>query len=251
MESGRAGRLAGNVETLVVGSSHGDHGFDPSKFPNSYNACLTSGDLRTSFEVTQALLDRLSSLKTVVVFLSFFSVGYDLTKTRERNRSVYYAEFFKTPFPSELHISNKTMKAIKLRCQIATKSPSLHLRLDGYSEAKSFMDASATERAETHLRENGRQNDQLHWLESLSRMLKDRDISLHGVLPPYRKDYVSAIGGATAALMTWETVARNINIIDLTTSSIVSDSDFGDPDHLNSMGAGKVSMYLHDRINGA
>ncbi|MGH1591758.1 hypothetical protein ACRBEV_29445 [Methylobacterium phyllosphaerae] len=37
-----------DIETVVVGSSHGDHGVDPALIKDSFNLCTTSQDLHQS-----------------------------------------------------------------------------------------------------------------------------------------------------------------------------------------------------------
>jgi hypothetical protein len=38
-----------SLDTLVVGSSHGDFGFNPTYYPGSFNLCCRSQDLKHSF----------------------------------------------------------------------------------------------------------------------------------------------------------------------------------------------------------
>src|SRR3546814_6862555 len=40
-----------NITTLVVGSSHGDFGFNPAYCPRSFNLCCRSQDLKHSFHL--------------------------------------------------------------------------------------------------------------------------------------------------------------------------------------------------------
>ena len=45
-----------SIDTLVVGSSHGDFGFNPTYFPNSFNLCCRSQDLKHSYYLYKNLV---------------------------------------------------------------------------------------------------------------------------------------------------------------------------------------------------
>lgn len=61
------------IETIVVGSSHGDFGFDPRYCDNSFNLCYRSLDLKHSFGLYSYVCNTLPNLKKCSCFLlSFF-----------------------------------------------------------------------------------------------------------------------------------------------------------------------------------
>jgi hypothetical protein len=80
-----------NVNTLVMGSSHGDYSFNPRYYtPGAYNFCWASQDLYYSYNVYLKLFQQAPNLNTVVLFFSVFSPGFDLYMTSEYLRCVVY-----------------------------------------------------------------------------------------------------------------------------------------------------------------
>jgi hypothetical protein len=63
------------LETIVLGSSHGDHGFDPAYVPNSFNLCYRSLDLKHCHSLYQRTITLCPNLKNLVLFYSVFSPG--------------------------------------------------------------------------------------------------------------------------------------------------------------------------------
>lgn len=89
-------RMKDSVETLVVGSSHGNYGFHATG--NEFNFCVDSQDLYIGYEICKKYAD-LKNLKTVILFYSVFSRGYDLEMTDVNNwQAVAYQILLGIPY---------------------------------------------------------------------------------------------------------------------------------------------------------
>ena len=69
------------LETLVLGSSHGDHAFDPAYIPNAFNLCYGALDLKHSYYLYQRAIASCPNLKNIVLFYSVFSPGNMLERS--------------------------------------------------------------------------------------------------------------------------------------------------------------------------
>ena len=67
--------MQGSLKTIVMGSSHGDYGFDPGYCDSSFNLCCSSQDLKHSFHLYKHVTIIAPKLKKLVVFYSIFSPG--------------------------------------------------------------------------------------------------------------------------------------------------------------------------------
>jgi hypothetical protein len=70
-----------NLDTVAVGSSHGDFGFDPSFCPGAFNLCCRSQDLKHSLLLYKHISDNYPKIKNLVLFYSTFSPGSVLEKS--------------------------------------------------------------------------------------------------------------------------------------------------------------------------
>jgi hypothetical protein len=73
------------LETIVLGSSHGDHGFDPAHVPNSFNLCYRSLDLKHCYSLYQRTITLCPDLKNLVLFYSVFSPGGVLERSADES----------------------------------------------------------------------------------------------------------------------------------------------------------------------
>ena len=247
----RAGLSAreNDIETLVIGSSHADYGFNPIGFRRSFNASLVSGDLYTSYMQMKKILTNCRALRNVIVFYSVFSPGYNLIKTRERHRAVSYGYFFEIPLREMGGIDRRYRSAILRKCETLS-SVQVTDEYFGFESGKSYMSSTTAEnRAATHLRENERDPLEIFWLKEMARLSKCHGVNLWVVIPPCRSDYRNSLPGKSYLLRHLDFIEGNsVRSIDLFGSSLFEDEDMGDADHLNPSGALKLARHLSEVI---
>ena len=84
-----------NLDTIALGSSHGDHSFNPLYFPNSFNLCCSSQDLNHSFLLYEHIIKNYPNIKNLILYYSIFSSGWNMLKSdSEKYISVTLNELF-------------------------------------------------------------------------------------------------------------------------------------------------------------
>ncbi len=76
----------GQIETLILGSSNAYDGLNPSVLPNAFNLSNSSQTLEDDYRLLAKYIDSMDSLQTVIVGLSYATLG----ATTEANRRTYY-----------------------------------------------------------------------------------------------------------------------------------------------------------------
>jgi hypothetical protein len=182
------------LTTLVVGSSHGDFGFDPQYYQGSFNLCCRSQDLRHSYSLYEKVSALAPNLKNVVVFYSIFSPGFLLEKSASEND---ICPVINGLFSLDLKYDNSRLDALSelARSQLSDLSIELEGRSGFFPKSgKGFFPEGygAERRANDHLKLNG--NSELHYLIKIMQLAKRLKHNLCIVVPPVRSDYKKYIG---------------------------------------------------------
>ena len=235
-----------SIKILALRGSTTDFGFCAPMIKDSYNLGLTNADLYTTYQLYNRYRGEMTNLKDVVIFVNPSVIGYFYIKTASRYLSVVYSHFFDISYPSIDTLEDKYLK--KIYSKINKIEKEVGIAEDDYKgyETKSFLENIDVEsRVETHLRENNREPDQIIYLEKLSKLISEDGRELLIVIPPFRSDY-------KALLPSEEIVFKKIfgakllstKIVSYYSSSIFSDDDMGDTDHLNELGAKKITRLI-------
>ena len=84
-----------NIETLVLGSSHAYYGISPKYFSSkSFNAGYVSQSIDFDYEIINKYRDNFENLKTIVLFISYFTffttLDTNMESWRIKNYVIYY-----------------------------------------------------------------------------------------------------------------------------------------------------------------
>lgn len=236
---------AKNIDTLVLGSSHGDYAFNPEHFPSSFNLCCGSQDLKNAYLIYKKISESDKKIKNIIIFYSIFSPGHNLDKSPYRmlplainkifNLGIEYNQEDLNYYNNlEIPIENKKIK---------------HNLFNGYIPSnKNFFPESYTveRRVAEHLKLNKIESENNNLIDIIN-LAKEKH-KLYIVIPPARSDYKKIAGnshnlfGSLYKIVNNHSKARNIEIIDFYDSDIFLDTYFGDFDHL--IPSGKGSNYL-------
>ncbi len=243
-------KVGDSVRTLVVGSSHGDFGFNPHHCPGAFNLCCRSQDLKHSFHLYRRLAGELKNLDTVVVVYSVFSPGNDLEKSpSEREIAVALNELFGLG----IEYSDDYLRV--LSGVMAGKNDALEVEMeDGYygflpTYGKGYMPEAYWEgRVQGHLRLS-RVDDGIVYLRQMIALAQDLGHRLLVLIPPARSDYTATCMASTDNV--FESLYQVLDelgidkaqsVLNLFNDPRFADSDFGDSDHLLPSGAGAVTL---------
>jgi hypothetical protein len=244
------------IETLILGSSHGDYGFNPQYFQKySYNLASASQDLYYSYSLYEKFYSKIPKLKNIILFYSVFSPGFELEKTSEYQRCILFKDFFDISFKtlrenivSEEKAYKKIYKKIKRKLKIDEN-------YRGYSQPEIFFEQEFTveRKTQVHLRENLRENNQLFYLKKLCESAINNSHEVVIVLSPAREDYKSCLPKSNELFNTlFElTNENNIKVFNFYDDENFINSDFGDFDHLKPFGAVKLTQKINELINFA
>ena len=232
-----------SLRTLVVGSSHGDFGFNPAFVPDSFNLCSISQDLRHSALLVEKICGQNPAIRNIVVFYSAFSAGHLREKTSETERCAALKEVFL------LDSDYDDSEILAVHASIAGRLGTMRLErgFRGFIRTNGgpFFgeDYGADRRAGTHMKHNGRRAEDLH-LVRLILAAQARGQKVLVVIPPARSDYKAALLRISADIFrSLHEISRfafrePIRILDCFKDFSFNDAWFGDYDHLLPEGPG-------------
>jgi len=259
---------AESVETLILGSSHAQYGLNPAYFSSrAFNAAHVSQTLDLDLDIIEKYADRWSSLKTVVLPISYFTLFERLSEGPEswriKNYTLYYGiHSSRSPIDYTEILSNR----LSVNCERIVSYYGAHqpvvvcdsLGWDTLHTAVSPGDLVAAGKvsAQRHTVQDmhSKKNrellaDNLQALDRMAQWCADRNVRLILFTPPayasYREQLVPEqlrITVQTAARLASE--RPYISYHDFMFDSAFSESDFYDGDHLLASGAAKLSRMI-------
>lgn len=239
---------AAELDTLVLGSSHADYGFDPAHFGSpAYNWGMASEDLYVSYKLYELHGKHLPKLSTVIFFFSVFTPGFYLAKCSERLRLAVYKALFDVAYPE--HTFWRPWEA---HARIIAASVQPEPGFNGFCRPQAFLgeDYSLELRSEGHLKHNRRQLDQLDWLRKLSDLCAARGHRLVLAIPPARQDYRDALPPSPELFASLYALAGGKHLIlNYYADESFTREDFGDTDHLNASGAAKLTVKIKESLS--
>ena len=237
------------VEILALGSSHGDHGFLPDG--NSFNLCGNSQDLYLSYELYRRCAD-IPKLKTVILFYSVFSPGFETERTSEMDYCLYYRYFWRIPL--RYHGPDDFVHKRYLLDKYLRQHPLTEVGdYRGENDYGWFFPSqmSVAERVASHLKNNRRQNGQTGYVGKMAELARIKGHRLVVVVPPFRSDYSALLPPfeeTFAELLALVKQNPEIKLMSFVDDKDFVDADFGDMDHLNRQGATKLTAKILSAI---
>lgn len=239
------------LETIIVGSSHGDCAFNPAFFERSFNLCSSSQDLKHSYGLYRQACKVASNLKRVVIFYSVFSPDFFLERVKSEKEK---CPALREVFSLDLEYDDPDIDAL---------SQMVRGRLGGLSyeaEAGSCSGFTPTQgkfrfpetygaqrRAHDHMKLNVG-NEANAYLMDILLLAKNQGHDVYVVVPPVRSDYMRCLGESYAYL--FRDVIDIVNVYSMVSPepktqliNFFEDGDFqdhhfGDYDHLLPTGEG-------------
>lgn len=239
-------QMSDSVETFVLGSSHGNYGFHATG--NEFNFCIDSQDLYSGYEIYKKYAD-LKNLKTIILFYSVFSPGFDLEMTNIFLDPIAYKILLDIPYRYERNDRKKTEKTFQ-KYMRSDKICYDHTDSRGNFDHCSFFgkNIDAKERADGHLKNAVRENGQTKYVAEMQNLAEKNGHSFVVVIPPARSDYMQHMPPCETVFKDLFSL-KNVRTLNYFGSSDFSDEDFGDMDHLNLQGALKLTDFIHKALN--
>ena len=242
------------LDTLVVGSSHGDFVFNPEFFSTSFNACCRSQDLKHSYLLYKQLSKENNNIKNVILFYSIFSSACELEKSpSEKEISLALNEIFhlniKYQDPHLQHFAQLIQGKLD---EVAAEIPGNNGFFPDHGKGFFPEEYTAKRRAEDHLKYNVECLAQIY-LEMIIQLAKTQQHKLYILLPPARTDYKQAAGESSHLFRHLHSTLKELNnpefieIINFYDDPKFQDQDFGDFDHLLPKSPGTKHLTEHTK----
>lgn len=235
--------MSSDIDTLILGSSHGDYSFNPRFFDKSFNFCSASQDFSHSVLLYDYLSEFGASLKRIIFFCSIFTPLFELALSSEKLRCLAFYKVFGNKFPLPPDFSDGNINLIETGASAAINVGKYYR---GFNESnnKLFFPAGfdVKKRAMSHLKyfDVGALKK---CLEVFSKKCLDNHHELIVVIPPIRSDYkfyvLKEYKQMIEGIVNYRLENSGIkNVVDLFSDIEIQDSYFGDSDHLYPMGPG-------------
>jgi hypothetical protein len=255
------------LETIALGSSHGDDAFDPAHVPNAFNLCYRSLDLKHSYYLYQRAIEMCPNLKNIVLFYSVFSPGHVLENSPgEGDIGAVFSALFDLGVEYQSDHLTQLTQALTTRLQEGMAATLIEetAKLDGYAgflpADKGVADASGFRaRMLSHIKLNYEGGADYYLLKILA--LANR--LGHGVtivIPPVTSAYRNTLNTRSSVLFRelievvglfpWTVPVQMIDAYD---DEAYEDSFFVDSDHLDARGEGtrRLSRAIAEKVAGA
>ncbi|CAN5542243.1 hypothetical protein BH10PSE4_BH10PSE4_32710 [soil metagenome] len=256
-----------SVETIVLGSSHGDYAFDPAELPRSFNLCYRSLDLKHSYYLYRRAMDLCPKLKTIVLFYSVFSPGHMLERSpNEGDIGPLVSALFELGVEYQSDPMSRLAEALTQQLA-AGMGATLDLQAAQLSGHAGFFPAykGAAPAADfearllSHIKLNYEGGADYYLLKILA-MASNLGHGVHIVIPPVTTMYREALNTRSSILFRelievvgsfpWAVPVKVLNAYD---DESYVDAFFVDSDHLDALGEGtrRLSRAIAESVLGA
>lgn len=244
--------MKASVETLVLGSSHGDHGFDPAHLPGAVNLCYRSLDHKHCYYMYRRALDLCPKLRNIVLFYSVFSPGNVLERSPlERDIGPLFSALFELDVEYQANDLNALHQAIsqQLRGGMSAALDQEAARLDGYAGFFSAYKGPGPvsefqNRMLSHIKLNYESGADYYLLKMLA-MADSLGHNVHIIIPPVSSKYREVINTRSSIIfrelidiVTTFPWRRPIKLLNGYDDECYKDEFFLDSDHLDTRGEG-------------
>lgn len=248
------------INTLILGSSHTFYGLNPEYFSKkTFNAAYVSQTLDLDYDVLNFYQSKLKNLKTVIIPISYFSLfetlETDVEKWRIKNYVMYYGFENKYQFTDNFeslnnHITQNVKKTIKhyvLGKSFITAS-NLGWGTNFNSENKRPLEGEFTAKKHT-VKNFDLYDENLKSLNKTIALCQKKKINIIFITTPTHSSYYTNLN-PNQLEKTIKTISNlvkknsNCKYFNLLKSDKFTKEDFYDADHLNEIGAKRLSLIL-------
>ena len=256
---------ASKINTLILGSSHSFYGINPEYFSkHTFNAAYVSQTLDLDEELLQIYKEKFSNLETVIIPISYASLfetlETDVEKWRLKNYILYYGFENKYRFKDNFETLNhdillnikKTVKFYVFDISFITSS---NMGWGTNFSSKSNQKFEGEFTAKKHTVNNFKLFDaNLKNLQKIIQLCQKKKVKILFITTPTHTSYYKNVNKMQLLKTTntiYELVQKNPNCeyLNLLDSEKFIATDFHDADHLNEIGAKKLSLFLDKKIN--
>lgn len=250
---------AGELRTLVLGSSHAYRGLNPEYLPQpAFNLAYSSQDIKRDCFLLERFIGEMDSLEYVIMSLSYHSlpeIMEDIGQSKVLLK--YYGIYMSYPdtrYSMELAIPRWIDKVImNLSGEDVCDCDSLGFAKERVGRPITESDALSVLAYHT-FKNKSRVGENMSVLEKMAAMLENKGAKLILITTPLTAEYFANMEMGQYRLMLDSALCltekfRNVVYLNYADDKRFVHSDFKDVDHLNSKGAEKLSVAVSDTID--
>jgi len=256
-----------NIEILCLGSSHTYYGINPAYFnKKSFNGSHVSQTLDYDLKILRKYQDRLNSLKYILIPISYFTLYSKLDRGieswRVKNYPLYYnIQSYNIKDYSEVLSINTGTNARRIYSYYIKKNEEITTSELGYGTSHSSKNQqdlikSGIEAAKRHTtkKDDTLFNENIENLKSIIQLAQQNKSIVIFFTPPAYYTYSENLNPnqLEKTVNTINKIAKeydNTLYINYMHDKRFHKSDFFDADHLNEIGAEKLTKLLNNLIN--
>jgi len=256
-----------SIETVVLGSSESFNGIDPSYFSTkTFNLANVSQTLFYDKLITLKYLPQMPNLKHVIINISYFSFFYQLEDIEEKWRTDYYNLYYqiKSQRNKNFTLNNysylsvyQLKHSIELAFNQFKDKDAVTILRNGYQpkyKSELINDSSGLARVSIHHHEifEQRRIEIVKELEDFVMQLKKKNIKIIFITTPvyntYSKFCNPKIIKQNSAFINQLCSKYQTKYFNYFTDSSFIKADFFDNNHLNYLGAKKLSIKINEDL---
>ena len=259
-------QYSNDISTLILGSSHSLYGLDPIYFSsNTFNASHVSQTLNFDYEILKKYENRFENLKTIVLPISYFTLFEVLQNTDEdwrvKNYVIYHQmdnhyglKHFSEVFSNRLNVNLARLTSFYINDNIKAVSSKRGWATNYKSEfARDLKESSKSAVLRHTISDFEYLDDNILTLNTIVEWSKKRNIKVVLFTPPAYFEYRDKMNQeqfrtfveAVNHVMNRFDNCEYFNLID---NKEFTFKDFYDGDHLNEIGAKKLSLIINDLL---
>lgn len=257
---------ASDIQTLILGNSHAYYDLNPAFFKKyTFNGAGVAQSLDLDADIFFKYENGFTELRYLIISISdmsFFFKLEDLNKWRVKNYAIYYnihtscdpaenAEILSLPFSINRH----RLISYYLHHEAAVTSSDLGYGVDHKSGQTTDLNAAATRTIQKHKVTDFRNFEQQK--AALGKMISfchDKKIKVILFIPPGYSAYSSHVDSVQLGITLntcrdFTRMYNNVYFFNLLKDTLFTESDYFDADHLNEIGAKKLSLKMDSILN--
>jgi len=258
---------APDINILILGSSHSFYGINPEYFTkNAFNASHVSQSLNYDLFIFQKFKKSFSNLKVLIFPISYFTLFTQLEDGQEHWRAKYYSLYYNCRYHSNIRYNTEVMtskpltiiefmiKYFKGENNITVSKLGFGLNYSNTEQSDLTMKGMSAAKRHT---KNSKMSLLDTNLELLSNIFEECDrMGVHPIIftPPAWKSYRDNINLKQLSLMKTSLTSLlkkypKVKYYDLMEDNRFHKEDYKDADHLNNIGAKKLTRILNEIIH--
>jgi len=259
-----------DIQIIVLGPSHALHGIDPAYFSHKgYNLANASQTIFYDKEITLRYLDKLPALRLVIIPISYNSLYTQLQDSKESFRCWFYSKYWGIEYTGmslldlhrysniALYTPEKTLEFINKGFNVDLLeglSPNGFLRYDTADCLKNISFLSGAKRVELYRRmmKEEHYTENVALLTELVSTLRKRNIQVCLITTPVFKTFAKycepGIFESNLAAIRDLCREHGCGYFNYFNDKRFTVTDFYDNDHLNFIGAARLSKVLDSEV---